>query len=237
MSKTERRYITQEFRVSQDDEGTKIGGYGAVFDSPSEDMGWTEELDPHAFDGVLSHNPDVRCLWNHNDDHVLGRTTAGTMRLSLDARGLAYECDMPDTQMARDLIVSMRRKDVTGSSFGFITKRDQWTENADGTVTRRILEIDTLLDLSPVTYPAYPAASSGVRSLPESMPTEFRSRFEKRANVAGCLCGCSQCLADTCNLCSDDDCDDEVCSCYQQRSMSESDRHKMAMQLALLKTK
>ena len=83
----------------------------------------------------MGSNPDVRALWNHNPDHVLGRTTANTLALTLDARGLAYVIDPPDTQMARDLIVSMRRKDVTGSSFGFITRRDQWTDNADGTVT------------------------------------------------------------------------------------------------------
>ena len=235
MPKTERRTHNIEFRVSQDGETPKIGGYAAVFNSSSFDMGWTEEIAPDAFDSVLkSKDTDVRCLWNHNDDHVLGRQSAGTLGLTVDSKGLAYEVTPPDTQFARDLMVSMRRKDITGSSFGFIVKRDQWTDNSDGSVTRRILEFDMLLDVSPVTFPAYPDATSKVRSLPESMPTEYRSRFEKRANVAGCLCGCSQCLADTCNLCSAGDCDDEVCSCYQQRSINESERHKMAMRLALL---
>ena len=236
MSKTERRTHSFEFRVSQDGETPKISGYAAVFNSPSLDMGWIEEVDPQAFDSVLkAADTDVRCLWNHNDDHVLGRQSAGTLSLNVDSKGLSYEVTPPDTQFARDLIVSMRRKDITGSSFGFIVSRDQWTDNADGTITRRILEFDSLIDVSPVAFPAYPEASSTVRGLPESMPTEYRSRFEKRANVAGCLCGCSQCLADTCNLCSDDDCDDEVCSCYQQRSVNESERHKMAMRLELLK--
>lgn len=282
---TERRYLVQEFRVSSEGNAPKISGYAALFESPSLDMGWTEEVDPHAFDSVMASNPDVRALWNHNPDHILGRTTAGTLRLSIDSRGLAYEVDPPDTQLARDLMTSMRRKDVTGSSFGFVTKRDQWTENSDGSVTRRILEFDSLLDVSPVTYPAYPATSSGVRSLPESMPVEFRSRFEKRdeeegdndngchcqcpecvadncndcsdpdcddpdclanqrkmtakrsnrLNVRGCDCACAQCRADSCNLCSDTDCESEQCRCYQLRSISESDRHKMAMRLALAK--
>jgi HK97 family phage prohead protease len=155
-----------------------MGGYAAVFDSPSEDMGWTEEIDPNAFDNVLSTNPDVRCLFNHRADNLLGRTSAGTLRLSVDARGLSYDCDLPNTQCGRDVAALMERKDITGSSFGFICARDQWTDNADGTITRRILEFDSLLDVSPVTYPAYTATSSGMRSLPESMPAEFRSRFD-----------------------------------------------------------
>ena len=178
MNKTERRYISHEFRVSPEGETPTISGYAALFDTPSDDLGgWTEIVDPHAFDGVLSSNPDVRALWNHNADCILGRTTANTLHLNLDARGLGYVIDPPDTTIARDLIVSMRRKDITGSSFGFICKRDQWTDNADGTITRRILEFDELLDVSPVTYPAYSATTAQARSLPASMPKELRSKI------------------------------------------------------------
>jgi uncharacterized protein len=180
----ERRSITHEFRVSEPDQPTTIQGYAAVFDSPGDAYYWTEELDPHCFDAVMASNPDCRALFNHNPDNVLGRTTAGTLSLSIDTRGLSYTINPPDTQLANDLIVSMRRKDITGSSFGFVVARDQWTDNEDGTITRRILEIDQLLDVSPVTYPAYGAASSQVRSLPESMPVEFRSRVERRDKPA-----------------------------------------------------
>lgn len=180
----ERRSITHEFRVSDPDQPTTIQGYAAVFDSPGDAFYWTEVLDPHCFDAVIASNPDVRALFNHNPDYVLGRTTAGTLSLAIDARGLSYVVNPPDTQLANDLIVSMRRKDVTGSSFGFVVSRDQWTDNPDGTVTRRILEINQLLDVSPVTYPAYDAANSTVRSLPESMPAEFRSRIEQLGKPA-----------------------------------------------------
>jgi HK97 family phage prohead protease len=176
----ERRYRTQEFRVSPQGESPKIAGYAAVFDSPSEDLGWIEEIDPHAFDSVMASAHDVRALWNHNSDVVLGRETAKTLSLSIDARGLAYVIDPPDTQIARDLLVSMRRGDVRESSFGFVVARDQWTDNPDGTVTRRILEFAEIVDVSPVAFPAFTSASAGVRSLPESMPSEYRSRFESR---------------------------------------------------------
>jgi uncharacterized protein len=205
----ERRNLVQEFRVAPAGETPTIAGYAAVFDVQSEDMGFIEEIDPNAFDSVLATKPDCRALWNHNADHVLGRTTANTLHLSIDARGLAYVIDLPDTTIARDLVTSMRRGDVTQSSFGFICKRDQWTENPDGSVTRRILEFDELLDVSPVTYPAFTQATSGVRSLPDSMPREIRSRFEAtkpavRALTDGCTCTCPQCMQGSCGICSSD---------------------------------
>jgi HK97 family phage prohead protease len=238
MNKLERRYLTQEFRVSQETEAPKIGGYSCVFDSASSDIGWTEFVDKNAFDAVLAAPHDARCLWNHSADTVLGRESSGTLRLSVDARGLAYECDMPETQAAKDLLVSMRRKDVKESSFSFIVARDQWTEMPDGSVQRRILEFAELIDVSPVAFPAFPAATSGVRSLPESMPTEFRSRFEKRTASNGCDCDCPRCEAETCGICSNADCADEQCaSCKQQSSRSSQvtaeERCRMEMKLAL----
>jgi hypothetical protein len=209
-SNVEYRNITQEFRVSAEGEAPKISGYAALFDVSSDPLGyWNEIIDPHAFDSVMTANLDCRALWNHNPDHVLGRTTAKTLELTIDARGLAYVIDPPDTQMARDLIISMRRKDVTGSSFGFITKRDQWTDNADGTVTRKILEFEELLDVSPVTYPAYSATTAQARSLPSTMPVEMRSRFEARAEARAaltdqCTCACPQCMSASCGICSAD---------------------------------
>jgi HK97 family phage prohead protease len=213
---TERRFFKSEFRVSAPGEPDKIGGYAAVFDSPSENLGYyqevREEIDPRAFDTVIAANPDVRGLFNHDANFVLGRTTSGTLRLSIDARGLAYEIDPPDTQFAKDLMVSMRRKDITGSSFGFVCKRDQWTDNQDGSVTRRILEFDELFDVSPVTFPAYTAASSEARTLPASMPKELRARFEKRdANANGCECACEECQDGDCANCSEETCDDPNC--------------------------
>jgi uncharacterized protein len=215
MNKAERRHITQEFRVSDEGDSPKISGYASVFSTPYDVGYWIEEVDPNAFDSVIASNPDVRALWNHNSDFPLGRSSAGTLVLSIDSRGLAYMIDPPATSYANDLIVSMRRKDVTQSSFAFITKRDQWTENADGTVTRKILEFDALLDVSPVTYPANPAADSNVRSLPETMPVEMRTRFEQRAeptateptavrSIPDCFCTCGQCMAESCGICSAD---------------------------------
>jgi uncharacterized protein len=240
-----RTWRNLEFRVSAENEPSKISGYGAVFDSPSEDLGWfsemREEIDPHAFDSVMASNPDVRGLFNHDSNLVLGRTAAGTLRLSVDARGLSYEIDPPDTQFARDLMVSMRRKDITGSSFAFTVKRDQWTDNPDGSITRRILEFDQLYDVSPVTYPAYPASSSEARSLPASCPAEMRSKLEARtarpearANATGCQCACPECADNNCADCSDANCVDGECACQQDRSLRNADANRrLALRVAM----
>jgi hypothetical protein len=233
--KIERRFLTQEFRVSAETETPTIAGYASVFDVAYDAGYWMESVDSHAFDNVIATQPDCRALWNHNPDHVLGRTTANTLKLSIDTRGLAYVIDPPDTQVARDLMVSMRRKDVTQSSFGFIVKRDQWTDNADGTLSRRILEIDTLWDVSPVTYPANPAADSQVRSLPDSMPSEFRSRFqtaENRALTENCTCTCSQCMAGSCGICSSDPLCDGAERLFQRSADSWHDDTMIRLRIA-----
>ncbi len=247
----QRTYKNVEFRVSKEGEADKISGYGAVFDSPSEDLGYfetlTETIDPKAFDTVMSKNPDVRGLWNHDANHILGRTTSGTLRLKVDARGLAYEIDPPDTQFAKDLMVSMRRKDITASSFAFTVKRDQWTDNPDGSVSRHILEIGDLLDVSPVTYPAYPAASSQVSSIMERCPMEMRSRIKMKRDdpymdpdgdgMGDCECGCGQCEADACQLCTEKDCDDEACMNRNCPMQKEDDSRKRSQKRRLAHTK
>lgn len=225
-NQVERRNVTQEFRLTED-EAPKITGYACVFDQPYDAGWWTEQVDKNAFDSVLAGTPDVRALYNHDANLVLGRTTSGTLTIGVDARGLAYSIDPPDTTYARDLTVSIRRKDVTQSSFGFICKRDRWEDQPDGTILRTIVEFEELLDVSPVTYPASLTTSVTARSLPESMPREIRSRLEKRDEDA-CLCGCAQCLAGACGLCSaDPQCIGAV------RSDDSTMRQRMEMQLAL----
>ena len=241
MNRIERRNITHEFRVSNEGEPATISGYASLFDSPYDAGWWTEQIDKNAFDSIMATSPDVRALWNHNPDCVLGRTASGTLHLTVDARGLAYVIDPPATSLANDLMVSMRRKDVTQSSFAFVTKRDQWVDNPDGTITRTILEFSELLDVSPVTYPANPATSVTSRSIPASMPKEMRARIEKRDmdddeedDSSSCVCGCPQCAVGACGICSSD----PQCVMAKRSTRSavtDSDKRKMEMQVALLR--
>jgi hypothetical protein len=105
---------------------------------------------------------DIRALWNHENDLVLGRNKSGTLELSEDEKGLAFKNRPPDTTWFRDRVVSLKRKDVTGSSFGFYTDADEWGTEPDGTRVRTLKKV-TLVEVSPgVTFPAYPQASTEV---------------------------------------------------------------------------
>lgn len=171
MSEIEKRCYVGEVRTAETEGGpTKIIGYASVFDSRSELIGgsFREVIKPGAFDDVL--NDDVRALFNHDPNFILGRSTSGTLTLSVDNKGLRYEITAPQTQTIRDLVLApMQRGDITSSSFGFRVARDgeRWYQDEDGVVVREISRFSRLLDVSPVTYPAYQEAESAVRSLEE----------------------------------------------------------------------
>lgn len=222
-SKVERRTIPCEFRVSDAGKPT-IFGYAAKFGVRSDDLGgWVEVLAPTAFDAHLATNPDVRALWNHNPDHVLGRTSSGTLNVSKDDTGLAYTIDPPDTQAARDLITSMKRGDVKESSFGFMCRDASWSFDEATSMDVRTVKEAELYDVSPVTFPAYPQATSGVRSLPADMPMEVRAKIAKRDDSLdnGCECACAECQENRCDACSNPDCVDERCVGNHNRSWQE----------------
>ena len=159
------RAIPAEFRIHQtENEPTKIIGYAARFNELSEEMwGMREKIAPGAFKEAIGKS-DVRALWNHDPNYVLGRTKNGTLQIREDEQGLFYEVTPPDAQWARDLVESIKRGDVDQSSFAFTVEAQEWDERSDP-ITRTIVKVRELFDVSPVTYPAYPTATSGVRSL------------------------------------------------------------------------
>ena len=160
------RTIQSEFRVENKEGKAQISGYAAVFNELSDDLGgFREKIQPGAFSEAIV-NDDVRALWNHDSNYVLGRNKAGTLKLSEDERGLHYEVDLPDTQWAKDLSESIKRGDVTQSSFGFMVDSDEWSKQ-DGETVRTLTKV-TLFDVSPVTYPAYPQTSTSARSILEA---------------------------------------------------------------------
>jgi HK97 family phage prohead protease len=107
----------------------------------------------------------VRALFNHDANFVLGRSTSGTLRLIEDDKGLRYDVDVPDTTWARDLMVSVKRGDVSQSSFAFEVTEEEWDYGKRGEMPMRTIKSVRLYDVSPVTYPAYSATSVSARSL------------------------------------------------------------------------
>lgn len=158
----EKRSINGQFEIREEDTGPKIVGYAAVFNRLSEPILWfREKIMPGAFREALKKS-DVRALFNHDPNYVLGRTSNGTLKLYEDDKGLRYEIIPPNTQWARDLIESIKRGDINQSSFAFTIKEEKWNEDL---TERTILSIETLYDVSVVTYPAYSVTEATVRSL------------------------------------------------------------------------
>ena len=156
-----------EFRADTGENGQlRIGGYAATFNSETVIGNYFREVIlPGAFTKTLQES-DVRALFNHNNDYVLGRKKNGTLRLREDERGLPFECDLPDTQFARDLHTSIKRGDIDAMSFRFRVIKETWTESPDldGLALRELVEVH-LIEVSPVTFPAYEATEVEARAI------------------------------------------------------------------------
>lgn len=145
----------------------KLSGLASVFYRPGDSgsefelaPGVFERIDPTAFNDFLRSAADCVCLWNHDVNHLLGRRSAGTLKLSVDAVGLRYAITTPDTQLGHDMATLSTRGDITGSSFSFIADRIRWIDDRGKAI--RIIERASLVDVSPVTYPAYGSTTSTV---------------------------------------------------------------------------
>jgi Escherichia/Staphylococcus phage prohead protease len=169
---SEERYFnsaTEVRAVTSSNGDLKIEGYAAsygVYSAPiGGPKGFKEKIRPGAFDRAIRERQDVRCTFNHDPKQILGRTSAGTLILKPDSRGLFYSCTLPNTTAARDAYESIRRGDVSQSSFAFNVKKpggDVWGEDRDANgpfVSRELTDLD-VYDVSPVTFPAYQEGTS-----------------------------------------------------------------------------
>lgn len=190
MEAVEKRVYSSEVKLERRaDEGAAplIRGYAAVFDQLSLPLGWgfREKIRAGAFAASLTD--DVRGLWNHNPDYVLGRSTNGTLRLNEDELGLRIEIEPPATQLAQHFMANIERGDVNQMSFLFRALDEEWDE-IDGELVRTLTKVK-LYEVSPVTFPAYPQTSVSVRDggstgSPSSafyipaIPVQFRGRLQ-----------------------------------------------------------
>jgi HK97 family phage prohead protease len=145
-----------------------IVGYAAKFGVLSLDLGdFVERLDPGAF-GIVTERRgrkkplQTRALWNHDPNFPLARYPE-TLRLTVDDVGLRYEFPVPDTTYGRDIAANIRAGIVKGSSFAFQVSSggDEWSME-EGRSVRTIKRVDSLIDVSPTTFPAYPDSDVAV---------------------------------------------------------------------------
>lgn len=161
----EKRTLTSPVEVRKAEDKRTVAGYAALFNSEADIGGaFREVIAPGAFAGTLGS--DIRALVDHDSGRVIGRSTAGTLRLNEDDKGLAVEIDLPDTTDGRDLAVSLERGDISGMSFGFRVTKDTWDETGD--IPMRTIQAVDLFEVSAVAFPAYDDTSLALRSLEAS---------------------------------------------------------------------
>jgi hypothetical protein len=187
--KQERRTITGSVHARAIGDGMpkEIGGIAAVVNSVT-DLGYFEEvIERGAFDYALSREYDIRCLFNHESDLILGRTKAETCKVFVNADGNLEYTWIPDYENPTHISVvrSIMRGDITQSSFAFTIKEQSWADSTKyGTMGKRTIKmIDELFDVSPVTYPAYSDTEADARSIIKMRDEELQIQAAEQSQI------------------------------------------------------
>ena len=137
--------------------GVMLSGYAAIFNQVTQIFDFDEQVLPGAFKRSLDEGADVRALYNHQDSDVIARRSGGTLELTEDSKGLSFRMKVPNTQAARDLVENIRHGNISGMSMGFVVQREEWREAGDRYL-RSLVDVE-LIEISPVTFPAYEGTS------------------------------------------------------------------------------
>lgn len=178
----ETRTINIEFKADQQGEGRTVEGYAALYSVVSSELyGFEEVIEPGAFDNA--DISDVRALFNHDANQILARTSSKTMSVEVDGKGLRYSFEMPNTTLGNDLLVMMKRGDISQSSFQFTIKEDSWEEREGMLPLRHIRQVDAVYDVAPVTFPAYTQTTATARSLQAIAEPKEKENFDYSIEV------------------------------------------------------
>lgn len=182
----ERRVIkTEPFQTREENGKRYLDGYYSVFNREYEVCpGWVETIAPGAFSRTLREGKDVKVLWNHNTDIVLGSTENRTAVLSENEIGLHGPVEINDEdQDAKNGYARVARGDVRGCSFGFDIREMEESWDEDGTYRTRLTDVE-LYEVSPCTFPAYSQTSIQARAKEELEQAKHKleqAKEEKRA--------------------------------------------------------
>lgn len=163
------------YEVTVDSESRTVEGYALLFDTPSTGLPFTEVIERGALEGVLAKS-DVFALLNHDQSRgILARSKRGqgSLILIVDAKGLKYRFEAPNTALGEELLENLKRAEVDSSSFAFTVEKDTWERDKDGKVKRTIQKINELFDVSPVYNAAYSQTSVYKRGM-EDLEEEER---------------------------------------------------------------
>lgn len=147
----------------------QINGIAAAYNTRSSNLGgFREVIAPGAFTNSLRNNADVKCLFNHDPNTILGRTKSGTLTLADSPEGLRFTCQLdPTNSEHKNIYASISRGDVDSCSFAFVVPEggDDWQDNACTDDNGRAIPLRTLRnvdlrDCSAVVHPAYPQGTS-----------------------------------------------------------------------------
>src|SRR6266481_2983941 len=118
MKKELRFFVAQELRATGSVESPKIEGYAATFGTVANIGSFREVIQKGAFTRTLANSDDVVALFNHDENMILGRRSAGTLNLEQDEKGLRFSCSIPDTTVARDVYANLKAGNIRECSFG-----------------------------------------------------------------------------------------------------------------------
>lgn len=150
--------------VSTNDTAFTLEGYIAKYNSRSQYLGFYEELLPGCFDESLATADNIYCLFNHDDDKLLGSTRNGTLQLTSDEVGLRFKLSInPAISYAKDCYELVKSGECRGCSFGFIAENDKWIQTEDGD-DLRLVERARLLEVTVTPFPAYLDSEVSCRS-------------------------------------------------------------------------
>ncbi len=183
----EERALPFEVRIEgEEGQPLKVIGNGAVYNKRSQDLGgFVEIIREGAFRDTLEDDHEIKAFYNHDPNQVLGTTSSEPPLKIRDGKGgLNYEVEIPDTSYGRDLVENLKRKNVRGSSFAFRTLEDNWYKDDKGETVRELLSVE-LLELGPVTNPAYIPTAAQLRNLEEQRDefNEFIEAVDKMADI------------------------------------------------------